>query len=332
MNFQGKKILLFAPSFFSYDLEIKKKLESLGATVVLCDDRPSNNSLVKGIIRVNRKLITPIIDRYFDQIIATNKAVDFDYVFFVKGESASVKSVGKLKMHFPNAKFILYLWDSISNNDNTDIYSLFDKVLSFDKDDCKSQPDFVFRPLFYLDQFKEISREKKTDYKYLSSFVGTVHSDRYFVVKDIINAFQQNERKSKTILFLPSKLLFWFRKLTESLFRTVPYSDICFTSVSFAEVSQIFIDSMIVIDIQHPKQMGLTMRTIETLGADKKLITTNSDIKNYDFYNENNILIVERDKVIVPSAFLESSYVAVEQSIYNKYSIDGWIFDCFKGL
>ena len=37
------------------------------------------------------------------------------------------------------------------------------------------------------------------------------------------------------------------------------------------------------------------MRTIEMLGA-LKMITTNAEIQNYDFYHPNNICIVDREK------------------------------------
>lgn len=332
MNLKGKKILLFVPSFFSYDLAIKKKLESLGASVVLCDDRPSNNSLIKGIIRVKRNLIKPFIERYFDRILENNKDADFDFVFFVKGESASVHSLERLKLRYQNAKFILYLWDSVHNNDNASIYNYFDKVLSFDKDDCKNYNDFVFRPLFYLDDYKQILERNISSNDYLYSFVGTVHSDRFFVVKSIVNAFNTAEDKGKVVLYLPSKLLFWFRKITEPKFRLVPFSDICFTPVLPKDLISIFSNSKIIIDIQHPKQTGLTMRVVETLGAGKKIITTNQDIVNYDFYNENNILILDRDNIVIPSGFLESDYVPVDKLVYDKYSIDGWIYECFKDL
>ena len=63
--------------------------------------------------------------------------------------------------------------------------------------------------------------------------------------------------------------------------------------------------SKTVVDIQHPKQSGLTMRTIEMLGANKKMITTNADIQNYDFYHPNNICIVDRNNVVVPPEFIK---------------------------
>ena len=51
------------------------------------------------------------------------------------------------------------------------------------------------------------------------------------------------------------------------------------------------------------------MRTIEiALGMRKKSITTNLDIKEYDFYDKNNILIIDRKNPIINKEFLETNY------------------------
>ena len=85
--------------------------------------------------------------------------------------------------------------------------------------------------------------------------------------------------------------------------------------------------SKAVVDIQHPKQTGLTMRTIEMLGANKKIITTNSDIKHYDFYHPNNICIVKRNNVVVPTEFMTTPFVLVDERIKERYSINYFVLD-----
>lgn len=83
-------------------------------------------------------------------------------------------------------------------------------------------------------------------------------------------------------------------------------------------------------DVQHPKQIGLTLRCLETLGAKRKLITTNQDIRNYDFYNPNNILVVDRNNPVVPNGFLNTPYTEVNKGIYDKYSITSWVKHILK--
>jgi len=331
IDLQGKKVLLIAPSFFNYDKEIKRKLEERGASVVLFDDRPSNNSIVKGIIRINSNIIKPVIEKYYKNIIESTKSSDFDIIFFTKGESITVKALKLLKDSFPKAKLVLYLWDSVSNNKNPKIFSYFDRILSFDNNDCKKYGGFIFRPLFYLDYFKEIGKENLTDFTFDLSFIGTVHSDRYFIIKNILKSLSESKYSTYIVMYLPSKMLFWYRKLTEKQFRKVPYSDIEFNPVPFAKVTECFRESKAIIDIQHPGQTGLTMRCIEALGAKKKLITTNRSIIDYDFYDKDNICVIERDEH--PNIdFLKTNYKNVSDDIYYKYSIDGWIDDCLNNI
>ena len=58
MDLCDKRILLFAPRFFDYDVEIKRILEMKGAMVDMYDERPSSGFFVKSLIRFNRKLLS----------------------------------------------------------------------------------------------------------------------------------------------------------------------------------------------------------------------------------------------------------------------------------
>ena len=106
---KNKKILFFAPSFFGYEIEIKKTLEKMGAIVDFYDERPSNNSLCKILIRLNPKLLEKMTYKYYQKIISLNSQKAYDYVFFIKNESAQKEELNLLKNSFSNAKFILYM-------------------------------------------------------------------------------------------------------------------------------------------------------------------------------------------------------------------------------
>ena len=61
--------------------------------------------------------------------------------------------------------------------------------------------------------------------------------------------------------------------------------------------------SKAVIDCPIPNQNGLTMRTFEALALNTKLITTNKNIKEYEFYTENNIYVVDDETEAIPTDF-----------------------------
>lgn len=69
----------------------------------------------------------------------------------------------------------------------------------------------------------------------------------------------------------------------------------------------------------------MTFRVFEAIGLNKKLITTNKDIINYDFYNPNNIFIWDENIKEIPKDFLNKEYEKLPENIYRKYSLENWV-------
>ena len=122
----------------------------------------------------------------------------------------------------------------------------------------------------------------------------------------------------------------FYYMVTNRWFRRLGLKSISFKPKSASELSNIIKNSKIILDANDINQQGLTIRTLETLLSGKKMITTNSDIANYDFYNPNNILIVNRDEISIPDNFFESDYEPIDEEVLNKYTAMGWIKDVFK--
>lgn len=287
MFLQGKRILFFSAHLFGYQNDIRLAMESVGAIVDYYDERPANNFLVKGVIRINRNLLAGYINHYYNKIIKETLQKEYDYVFFIKGESISASNVRRLKQFHPEANFIIYHWDSIANNSNAqNLLPYFDRVFSFDKIDCE-RLGLHFLPLFYTPDYANIPYYDK-EIKYDMLFVGTTHSDRYKLVKRIEEQIIKMGGLCLTWFYFPSKILYYKMKIQNSYLRQIPVHTFHFKPMSKELLLQLYAGSRIIIDVQHPKQTGLTMRCIETLGAKRKLITTNYYIIEYDFYNPDN--------------------------------------------
>jgi hypothetical protein len=325
----GKKILFLAPTFFGYELKIKNKMEQLGATVDYYDARSISSYLEKAFLKISPDIFKNKTRRYFEEILSSNKTKDYDYVFIVKCDMISKDILQEMKITFKKAKFCLYLWDSIKNIPGIlDKLSFFDKVLSFDLGDIKNHSYIKFRPLFYIDEFKKKeSISEAIRYNYDLCFCGTVHSDRYRIIKEIMLYCTNKKYRFFTFLYLQSRFIYWFYKITKKEFFNTTVKNFDFDKLSGSAISKIVNESRVILDIQHPKQTGLTIRTIETIGMEKKLITTNRDIINYDFYNPNNILVIPRKRINIPEGFLKKEYVQVGAEIYKYYSIENWIID-----
>lgn len=328
MFLQGKRILFFSAHLFGYQNDIRLAMESVGAIVDYYDERPANNFLVKGVIRINRNLLAGYINHYYNKIIKETLQKEYDYVFFIKGESISASNVRRLKQFHPEANFIIYHWDSIANNSNAqNLLPYFDRVFSFDKIDCE-RLGLHFLPLFYTPDYANIPYYDK-EIKYDMFFVGTTHSDRYKLVKRIEEQIIKMGGLCLTWFYFPSKILYYKMKIQNSYLRQIPVHTFHFKPMSKELLLQLYAGSRIIIDVQHPKQTGLTMRCIETLGAKRKLITTNYYITEYDFYNPDNILVVDRNLPYVPEKFLNEPYRDTPKEIYESYSIKNWLSSIF---
>ncbi|MDO5655197.1 MAG: hypothetical protein Q4G27_03560 [Flavobacteriaceae bacterium] len=79
------------------------------------------------------------------------------------------------------------------------------------------------------------------------------------------------------------------------------------------------------IDIQRERQLGVSFRIFEAMGMQQKIITTNTAIAAYDFFDSNNILILNPNQIEIPESFFELKYRPIAKEIYNKYTIENWV-------
>ncbi len=327
MKLTGKRILFIAPAFFGYEQKITEKMIELGAIVDFFDERSIKNSYEKALLKISPHIFYKKTINYYTQIIENISSANYDYIFVIKCEMMPVQIIKKLKDIYRDAVFCLYLYDSLENiRGIKSKLDYFDRVLSFDIEDTKNDSRIIFRPLFFIDDYKKDYIQQE-EYKIDVSFIGTVHSDRYRVIKAIKQISENNKYSNYFYCYLQNKFIYYFYKTTKSEFIDSKKDDFQFIKIQSSEIADIIEKTRVVLDVQHPKQTGLTMRTIEMIGMNKKLITTNQSITQYDFFNPENIAVIDRNKVEIPEGFLKKPYQKVSEEIYNRYSLDNWIID-----
>lgn len=330
-DLQDKNILFFAPTFFGYEVAITQKLKQLGASVDYFDERPKNDFITKASIRINRNLILKKLNDYYQGIIKSVAEKKYDYILVVGLEAMLPSAMEALKKQHSHAVFILYMWDSLKNKKYASLcLPFFDHIFSFDKSDSLEIPRIKFRPLFFIDKYAQISQNSHLSVNTDLCFIGTIHSDRYSLIKEVQNQSEALDLKNNFYMYFPSTKLFLYKKLSDNKFRYAKFKEFKFRSLSQDSTTQYIQDAKVILDIQHPSQTGLTMRTIEMLGANRKIITTNTDIKNYDFYNDKNIFILDRNNPKINKSFFETAYEQIDPQIKFNYSIEGWIRELFN--
>lgn len=319
----GKKILLVVPRFFGYEKEIIEELQRHGALVDWLPDRPFDTPALTALTKIAPQLIFPLTDSLYDKLLGQYGSSHYDWVLVVNGQTLSAPCLQRLRGDYPAAKFVLYLWDSLANRSHVrNNLTAFDRVLSFDHLDAQKY-NFLLRPLFYGRGFSK-TENVVMPVLYDISFVGTAHSDRFSVV-DRVRAQLAPDVAAFWYLYLQAPWVMHYYRLTKPSMKHARVDDFEFKPLSKTKVQAVFSESSCILDVEHPNQVGLTMRTFETLGAQKKLVTTNVNVRDYDFFNPENICVIERTAPKIPADFLKSPFVPSDYSTYAKYSIEGWV-------
>ena len=325
---RNKRILFISPVFFDYYKEIIKELKKNNYDVDYICDAPSNSNIFKAINRINKNLTKKRAKKYYlNSILPDIKEKKYDYILVIVGMTFSIpiEMVEKLRDLNKGAKFIIYQWDGEKNIEYIKEYhKFFDRVYSFDRFDCEKNEMYNFLPLFYINQYEEIGKIKSDKYKYDVSYIGTAHPQKYKMINEMSEALKAKLPRQFIYHYLPSKLKFYYHKFKAKEYKKAKLNNFNFEKVSVDKMTRIFKESRCVFDAPQFGQSGLTIRTIECLGAKKKLITANKDIKNYDFYCEENILIYD-ENFDCNSKFFTENYKELPKEIYNKYSLRSWI-------
>ncbi|MGL5382963.1 MAG: hypothetical protein ACRDCC_05740 [Culicoidibacterales bacterium] len=320
-----KKILFIGSRTFNYETIISEEIKKYCYEVVFYDERLRGNFYDKLALRYFPKLVDGRKKAYYSDILEKHKVDRFEYLFVLRGEIVPVWFLQEFKKQHPQTRLKLMMWDSIHNYPQMESkIKYFDDVFSFDMQDCKKY-NLHFRPLFFNQKIEQQNDDLITP-KYELSFVGTIHSDRL----QILDAIRlENKYKTNFIMFLQGKPIFYVRKVMNKAYFKHKITNFRFSFLNAEEVKNIFLDSKAVIDIHHPGQTGLTMRTLEVLGLNRKLITTNQEIVEYDFYHPNNILVIDRKKPQIPKEFLEKPFVKIDKKIIERYSLASFTDDIF---
>lgn len=311
------KILLIIPKFFGYEDIITNSFLKRGASVDVIYENLDYLSLFYRFIYVYaKKYKKKLVDRYYRKHINDE---NYDYVIVIRGESLFSDTISWIREKNPNARFILYQWDSINNNPNSvKIASFFDKCLTFDFTDAVNQ-GWEYRPLFFGD-----GSNRERNRKYKLAYISSLHSQRVKILMSLKKFSIEKNIYSFLYLYSP-RLIFiknrYFCRKKE--FQGVDFVN--FEPLNLKETNTIYANSDIIVDYTHPLQVGLTMRTIESIGNRCRLVTNNKKVLECDFYHPNNIFVYEGDEVCIPDEFLNLEYTELNEEQYYYYSIDGWI-------
>lgn len=100
--------------------------------------------------------------------------------------------------------------------------------------------------------------------------------------------------------------------------------------IPYDKIRDYISQSRAIVDLVQEGQTGTTMRTMESIFNEIKLITNNPNIKNHDFYRKENIYILgQEDRSI--KEFLDTPYAKIDENLINYYTFPKWLERFNKG-
>lgn len=230
-----------------------------------------------------------------------------DVILIVNPSHFSDKIINPLKEK--TSRFIAYNYDSLARNPLPENYlDLFETVYSFDVEDLKNNTHL--KPL--------------TNFNYLEKNISNTILTTAFIV--LLGSLKREKLLRKIADSLDKKQISNYEFIVVQPELTVTNKNIQFLEkpIPLNAVELKMKNTEILIDLIRENQSGLSFRFFEAMALHKKIITNNKSVLEYDFYNENNILVIDNDFTEIPLKFLSTPYQNISKNIYEKYTLNTW--------
>lgn len=235
---------------------------------------------------------------------------DVDYALFIRPDLFPKQFV--LQVKEKSSKTVAYQWDGLNRFPHVHEYiELFDRFFTFDQKDIDLKKGILPLTNFYI---PVVNHRKATNGPIY--FLAIFDHYRFDLIKKLKQSFLKNKTAHRLILIAKDDQQ--KKELIEAKFPVE-------AELNYAENLHNVQNAAALIDLHVPVHAGLSFRVFEALNYGTKLITTNTSVKEYDFYHPNNIFIwngINEDEI---DDFLKVDYFDIDESIKLKYDFNNWI-------
>ncbi|WP_196213260.1 hypothetical protein [Bacteroides cellulosilyticus] len=213
-----------------------------------------------------------------------------------------IKYICKKKQ--PDQRVIVWYWNPVFRCVHPDLIKDLDcELWSFDFNDCQCF-NLKFNTTYY---FRNLELPQSSIEKIDVFFCG-LNKGR----KKILDSIQKK--------MVENNLLYHFHVVDEQL----PVEEQK-PRLSYQENLEYISSCKAVLDVLQEGQDGMTLRVMEALFFQKKLITNQLSLVKADFYHPNNIFIIGKDDWNNLKSFMNSPVFHISEEVKYKYDFFSWI-------
>lgn len=322
-----RKVLLIMPDFYSYTAEITQLLEKMQLEVTCVYEEPPRIAFL--ILRKINRILGKNKGYYlWNKVLwkkISNKGTKYDYLIVIRGNIIESWLAERIKKELltDRARSVYYTWDSFEYLVHKGaLADDFDKAFSFDREDVQKQQKYQLLPLFYLKEFAKNSIQQNEEAEYDMCCIASFNLFRY---RELRKIERYNPDLRIYIQLYIDRKLYNYKKKEDKEFADVDERYLVFTPLGINDVIDYCMKSKSVLDITDEKQVGLSMRTIESVGMKKKLITNNKDVIYYNFFSEENVMLIDKEQNYKISRDWLTGKYEIDEKVWKSYSAENWV-------
>ncbi|MDR3010242.1 MAG: hypothetical protein LBV59_20070 [Sphingobacterium sp.] len=321
------KICIISFDYWNYDHHIVKKLQekgidashiNMGAYKYKNFGERVSNAISKIFLNKNIKHV-----KRQEYVVNTLKELGpQDQILVLNPHTLDYGTIKEIKSYTPY--LISYLYDNLDRFPVEEKLELFDKIYSFEDKDVEKYGFEKITNYNYLSEQPIPAEEIENDLFYITSY----DKRRIKLLRKLAARLSALQVRSKIIVV--GKQI-WKEKLKQlSSSRLLSkYIQLRKTPIYIDEVLAEYKKNKVILDLMRDGQEGLSFRIFEAMAFEKKLITDNPSILNYDFYDPQNILYIDNDLEILNESFFHTPYKRISTELFRKYTLDNWLDNVF---
>ena len=213
--------------------------------------------------------------------------------------------------NYPDKRIILWYWNPLVSPALLDLMPRKAEVWSYSREDCDKY-GMRFNTTFYFD---DLAAEAATSAPVQNDVPRVFFAGREKGRESFLSGFRQ------TILDKGAVPEIHIMKNKDGWLDRTPGHE---KFMTYAEITRCIREADILLDYSTDPGTGVSLRPMEALFWNKKLITNNRSVLDYDFYHPDNIYLLGEDSRDLGD-FIHAPVHRVPDHIRNQYLLSNWL-------
>lgn len=233
----------------------------------------------------------------------------YDYIIHFDND-VSLETIKWISIHNKGCKQLLWLWNIPNFNINE--YKEYCKIACFDTAFSKANNIYYLKQFFCEKILCELQSVKDDNKMGGIVYIG-YDKNRYHILYGIAASLEEMNLSYNFIL----------KRSNNSPLKSNKRIRFINDDIEYKKVLAIEKNADAILELNREGQKGITLRALEAMFFEKKLITNNKNIVDCDFYDPLNIFIIGVDKDL--RRFMREPYRPIDKKITNEYKYISWL-------